>query len=294
MQKVIIDTDPGQDIDDLLALLFALRRPELEILGITTVTWPATGRARLVKRLLRYLGREDIPVRAGSQLPMRPFTDADFAKQFNLGHSLNHRCFYEPLDPRDEPTGEDAVDFIISTLEAHPGEVAILGIAPFTNLGRVFQRRPDLAARVKFIALMGGDLSDRRENNVAMDCPASEILLGSGAPIYLGTWSVTRQFTLTMEDCAATFGTSADPLHRALWTAIQQWHPAQNWKPGPVMYDLFPMLHAYRQDLYTLEPHPLRVEDGRTVITPGAPEIHLTTAIDAQAVRQVYLETVFG
>jgi purine nucleosidase/pyrimidine-specific ribonucleoside hydrolase len=52
MQKVLIDTDPGQDIDDILAIAFALKRPELDIKAITTVTKPSYKRARIVKRLL--------------------------------------------------------------------------------------------------------------------------------------------------------------------------------------------------------------------------------------------------
>jgi len=66
MPRILIDTDPGQDIDDLLAILFALRRPELEVCAITTVTLPSDRRARLIKRLLRMLGRTGIPVAAAA------------------------------------------------------------------------------------------------------------------------------------------------------------------------------------------------------------------------------------
>ena len=55
MPPILIDTDPGQDIDDLLAIHFALLRQELDIKAITTVTWPSDQRGRLIKRLLRYL-----------------------------------------------------------------------------------------------------------------------------------------------------------------------------------------------------------------------------------------------
>lgn len=299
MQKVIIDTDPGQDIDDLLAILFALQRPELDILGITTVTWPSHGRGRLVKRLLRYMDRLEVPVAAGSQLPIRPFSREDFARQFNLDQCMNHRGFYQPLEPRDEVTGLDAVNFIIRTVEAHPGEVALLCIGPLTNIGRVLQLRPDLAGKIEYIAMMGGDLGERREHNINFDYLASEIVLTAGIPVFMGTWSVTRQFTLTMADCAP-FAKSPQPVHQALWAAIQEWHPAQNWKPGPVMYDIFPVIWAMRRDLYQVEAMPLRVETaegelrGRTLVEPGAPVIQVTTGIKAEAVRALYLETVFG
>jgi len=35
MRKVIFDTDPG--VDDAMALRFLTRRPELDLLGVTTV-----------------------------------------------------------------------------------------------------------------------------------------------------------------------------------------------------------------------------------------------------------------
>ena len=34
-RKIIIDTDPG--VDDAMAIFFALRSPELDVLGLTTV-----------------------------------------------------------------------------------------------------------------------------------------------------------------------------------------------------------------------------------------------------------------
>ena len=88
MQKIIIDTDPGQDIDDLLAIWFALLRPELDVRAITTVTWPTDMRARLIRRLLRYLDRADVPVGAGMQLPLRAVSAAEWTSQQDLSRSM--------------------------------------------------------------------------------------------------------------------------------------------------------------------------------------------------------------
>src|SRR5437763_15437620 len=64
-QKVIIDTDIGDDIDDAFAVALALRSPELQILGITTTFGDTEMRAKLLDRLLGEVGRADIPVAAG-------------------------------------------------------------------------------------------------------------------------------------------------------------------------------------------------------------------------------------
>ena len=68
-EKVIIDTDIGDDIDDAFAVALALRSPELQILGITTTFGDTEMRAKLLDRLLGEVGRADIPVAAGPPTP---------------------------------------------------------------------------------------------------------------------------------------------------------------------------------------------------------------------------------
>src|SRR6266700_2694420 len=64
-EKVILDTDIGDDIDDAFALALALRSPELQILGVTTTFGDTETRAKLVDRFLGEVGRQNIPVAAG-------------------------------------------------------------------------------------------------------------------------------------------------------------------------------------------------------------------------------------
>jgi len=68
-EKVIIDTDIGDDIDDAFAVALALKSPELQILGITTTFGDTETRAKLLDRLLGEAGRSDIPVAAGPPTP---------------------------------------------------------------------------------------------------------------------------------------------------------------------------------------------------------------------------------
>src|SRR5712692_6619736 len=49
-QKVIIDTDIGDDVDDAFAVALALRSPELQILGVTTTFGDTETRAKLLDR----------------------------------------------------------------------------------------------------------------------------------------------------------------------------------------------------------------------------------------------------
>ena len=65
-RPVIVDCDPGHD--DALAIALAVIRPELEVLGLTTVELEAT--TRNARRILALLGRSAIPVAAGAEGPL--------------------------------------------------------------------------------------------------------------------------------------------------------------------------------------------------------------------------------
>src|SRR5215469_15845022 len=114
-EKVIIDTDIGDDIDDAFAVALALRSPELEILGITTTFGNTELRAKLLDRLLGEVGRSDIPVAVG--VPTQPktnFTQSRYAANGKFG-KLSH---------------PDAVTFILEQIRQHPGDVTLIAIGP--------------------------------------------------------------------------------------------------------------------------------------------------------------------
>src|SRR4029077_15375428 len=80
-EKIIIDTDIGDDVDDAFAVALALRSPELQILGITTAFGDTETRAKLVDRILGEVGRGDIPVAAGKATQTKSnFTQRAYAE----------------------------------------------------------------------------------------------------------------------------------------------------------------------------------------------------------------------
>jgi inosine-uridine nucleoside N-ribohydrolase len=298
--KVIIDTDPGTDIDDLLAILFALKRNELEILGITTATYPATQRADLLRRLLHDLGHEEIPVAPGVDFPLRALEPEESARLSNPSINMNHASFAGPFGSDNHSYATSATELIHRLVEANPGEVSLLCIAPLTNIALTFELHPDLPSKLKEIILMGGETHlNRKEHNIAFDCIAADIVFRCGAKIAMGTWDVTRRIVFSQEDCDK-FRNHSSPLYKALGQAIDDWHPAQSWKPGPVMYDLFPVLWVFDKDSYVCEPACVQVElfgaltRGMTVRTAGEPNMLVTTDIRIDYIRQKYWETVFG
>src|ERR1700757_2460772 len=70
MIPIVHDCDPGHD--DAIALMLALASPELEVLGVTTVSGNGTLERTTANalRVLHHLGRGDVPVAAGACRPL--------------------------------------------------------------------------------------------------------------------------------------------------------------------------------------------------------------------------------
>jgi uridine nucleosidase len=70
LEKILIDTDPG--IDDAMAILMALRSPELQVVGLTSVFGNTDSHitAQNALRLVELEGNTHIPVAQGSNIPL--------------------------------------------------------------------------------------------------------------------------------------------------------------------------------------------------------------------------------
>ena len=124
-----MDVDTG--VDDALALLLALSSPEVELVGVSTVA----GNVSLslttdnTLRLLQWAQRADVPVYAGADRPL--VRDAVAAADVHGATGLGAAQLPEA---RTSPAG-DGVEFLLSTLQARPGEVTLVATGPLTNLG---------------------------------------------------------------------------------------------------------------------------------------------------------------
>ena len=149
-RKVIIDCDPG--IDDALAIILALKSKEIEVLGITTVSGNVESLqgAKNALKVLKLLGRLDIPVYLGESKPIKRelVTAQDTHGEDGLGET-----FLEEVS--SEYIRENGVDFILNTLK-NEENVSIIALGPLTNLYRAIEKEPETFHRVKEIVSMGG------------------------------------------------------------------------------------------------------------------------------------------
>ena len=55
MERIILDTDIGTDVDDAMAVALAALSPEIKVEGITTVYGDVDLRARMAVKILKLL-----------------------------------------------------------------------------------------------------------------------------------------------------------------------------------------------------------------------------------------------
>jgi len=199
-ETVIFDTDSGLFGDDGAVLVMLMRSPQrANIAGITVVAgnvWPEQG-SEYMFHILDLLKRPQPPLYAGAQTPLihtagmareyaRRWGALEFAGAFD-----DDPAVVKPA-PRTKLTGrkprEDAVDFIISTIERQPGAVTFLELGPMTNLALALRMRPDIETKIRRLVFMGGNVhvpgnaSPSAEFNFWFDPEAAQIVLRSRIP----------------------------------------------------------------------------------------------------------------
>ena len=195
-KKVIIDCDPG--IDDSLALILALNSPELEIVGITTVSGnvKADQGAKNALKVLKIMNREDIPVYIGEEVPLERelITAQDTHGEDGLGETN-----YEEADVKINYGG---VDFILEN--SRKGDISVIALGPLTNLAKAIERDEEGFNMINEIVSMGGafrshgNCSQVAEFNYWVDPHGvKEVFDRSKAPFSMVGLDVTREIILT-------------------------------------------------------------------------------------------------
>jgi purine nucleosidase len=228
-ERIILDTDIGTDVDDLLALALALRSPELDLAAITCVYGDVELRARMVQKVLRLAGRGDVPVGIGVQLPLLRSRPVYWAGHEGVG-ILDH-------DDSLNASAPHAVDLMIDTVSATPGEVTLVPIGPLTNIAAAVIREPAIVHRVRRVVLMGGvirygDSLDLPwvEHNIRSDPEAAHVVFNAGWPITMIGLDVTTRVVVHRDQVprilsggGALQTTVADQLVRYMRARKRDW-----------------------------------------------------------------------
>ncbi|MGA3092701.1 MAG: nucleoside hydrolase [Terriglobales bacterium] len=211
----LIDTDTASD--DAVALIMALRTPDVRVVAITTVAGnvpvlQSTRNALYTVELCQAGLATTVPVHAGADKPLcRSYQNATwFHGRDGLG---DHN--YPP--PKRAADGRHAVDAIVDAIEANPG-IVVVTLGPLTNLALALARNPEIAAKVGRCVVMGGapccegNVTPAAEYNIWVDPEAARIVMNSGLPIELIGWHLSRGEAVVGEFDIATILACNTPL----------------------------------------------------------------------------------
>jgi purine nucleosidase len=189
MCKVVWDMDPG--IDDALALVLALKSPEVQISGITTVAGNASVEmtSANARRVLEYLNVESIPVAAGAANPLNhPLEDA---LSYHGSDGLGNCGLPPPVTPLHP---DKAWDFLARSVLHAPGEITLIATGPLTNVACAFELYPEVPRLLARLVLMGGaygvtpygkgNRTPFAEFNIWQDPEAAHIVFSSEVDIF--------------------------------------------------------------------------------------------------------------
>lgn len=273
-EKIIIDTDIGDDIDDAFAVALALESPELKILGISTTFGDTEARAKILDRMLGEAGRTDIPVLAGT-----PTKTANPMSQRHYGEGSHFAKSSHP----------SAVDFILDQIRRYPGQITLVAIGPLMNVGALIEKDQQTFLKLKRVVMMGGSIErgygdpwlpvrgPEPEWNILNDIPAAKKLFLSGVPLYVMPLDSTQlKFDEVKRAYLFKQGT---PLTDALTLLYHEWG-----QQTPTLFDPMTLSYILDPQVCPVEPMHIVVDDkGFTRREPGAPNAQVCMHSDSEA-----------
>ncbi|KAJ8755165.1 hypothetical protein K2173_018963 [Erythroxylum novogranatense] len=271
-KKIIIDTDPG--IDDAMALFVALRSPEVEVIGLTTIYGNVytTLATRNALHLLEVAGRTDIPVAEGSHVTITKGTKLRIADFVHGADGLGNQNF---PPPNGKPIELSAAAFLVEEAKRNPGKVTVVALGPLTNIALAIELDPAFAKNIGQIVLLGGafavngNVNPAAEANIFGDPDAADIVFTSGADILAVGINVTHQVVLTDAErdiLAKSNGKFAEYLCKILEVYFSYHHDSYSMR-GVYLHDPTALLAAVNPSLITYTEGVVRVQT--TGITRG-------------------------
>jgi inosine-uridine nucleoside N-ribohydrolase len=301
---IILDCDPGHD--DAIALMLALGSPEVELLGVTTVSGNQTVGKTTANaiRVLDHLGRGDISVAAGAQ---RPLVRARHVAVDVHGESGLDGPDLPP--PTRDPVPEHAIDWIAKTVSSQPRAVTLVPTGPLTNVALFLARYPELAPKVARIVLMGGAIAEGNvtpaaEFNIWADPEAARRVFSSGLDVAMVGLDVTHKALMRKPhvDRLANGGI-AGRLVADLYGFYAQHHRRRYMWDGAPVHDAVAVAYVIDETLLEMKDCGVKVDTGpelsrgRTYVDRWGsagwqPNCHVAVDIESERFLELLIERI--
>ncbi|MEU9509348.1 nucleoside hydrolase [Micromonospora sp. NPDC048170] len=303
---IVLDTDLGTDVDDLLALIVAATDARLDLRAVTTVNGDTVLRARIARAVLDMLGRTDVPVGAGARVGLSG------QPHETMPNSFGHEGRGVPLPPVTEIP--PATEVLADVLGAAGQPVTLCAVGALTNVAQLLMGRPDLLDHVAGVHLLGGCLApirwgrvlladaDFAEYNVSCDPLALFALLAMPVPMRIAPIDVTASLRPTSADRraiadASWFGRFVDE-QIAIWLEVLQERLAASGRRRAELYLHDPLVVAALADPALITCEMLRVAArgtaGKvsTIISADGRVVEAVRQVDTDGLRKAVVRGV--
>jgi purine nucleosidase len=243
-----IDTDTASD--DAVALVIALRHPDVQVVGIGVVAGnvPLDMAVQNALYTRELVGRTDVPVHVGEAAPLR--IPLETAQNVHGGDGMGDIGL--PLTGR-VPDGYDAVGALLQASHDHDGRLTLVTLGPLTNLARALERDPTLPERIPRTVVMGavadhiGNVTPVAEFNMWADPHAVEVVLDSGLHLEFVGWDISRKFAVvepTLADSLRACGSPVAAFCVDIQAVVAQFCATETKLAGFDLPDPIAMAHA--------------------------------------------------
>lgn len=212
MRKILIDTDTASD--DAVALMMALRHPDIDIQAITVVAGNVPTKQGVQNALYTVeLCGASVPVYAGLAKPL--VVELHTAQETHgddgmgdIGLDLSGRA----------PAEGHGVQVILDTVHANAGNIDLVTLGPLTNVAVALTLDPTLATQINHCYIMGGtsdnfgNVTAVAEYNIWADPESARIVFESGMQITMIGWDISRKYAVFEEDDVAAIKAFKTPL----------------------------------------------------------------------------------
>lgn len=261
--RLILDTDPGAD--DALAILLMLASPEIQLEAVTAVHGNVgiEKTTRNALAILEFLNA-DIPVARGCSRPL-------IKSPHNWGESVHGASGLGQAklpEPKTEPVGLHAVDYLIQRFLAEPKELTLFAVGPLTNIALAIRKEPKFAEAVKELVVMGGairsggNVTPLAEFNIHEDPHAAHIVFNSGIPITLIPLDATYRCLLAPADVERLLKTGSPVAHfvRDVMADYMAFYSKYEGFAGCALHDPLTVAAIIAPELLHLEEHYVDVD----------------------------------
>ncbi len=271
-QKILLDTDIGDDCDDALALGLICRSPELELVGITTVFGNVLARARQARTVLKVAGEKyaAIPVAAGcggtmgqrSTFTMWGTTHASGEARYLRGDIPNQDSTCLPESQLTPLQTSHGVNFLIDALMRGNGDIVPVCIGAMTNLAAAMVLDRRIIAKTPRVVVMAGEFRNPfPEWNIRCDPEAAALVFAAPWRVDVVPWHIGNVVKFTPAE-VEQMGASASPLSQRLYLMIKAWQAAGDPKNPqlPSLFDPMAVATLTHPDLMTWKTGDVNVE----------------------------------